>query len=159
MFVSMSTFTEKYNKGIEDQWGNFGALTYVLLKKGTDPKALEKKFPAFMQRKNGTEMKQLKIGYTLFLEPIRDVYLYSKRNGVEKGSATNVYTFSIIALFILLIACINFVNLSTARSVERAKEVLGFETKTSLQEGIRKTIEWYSQNTGIARRRGKELHG
>ena len=44
-------------------------------------------------------------------------------------------------------------------AVERAKEVLGFETKTSLQEGIRKTIEWYSQNTDIARRRGKELHG
>jgi len=66
---------------------------------------------------------------TLFLEPLREVYLYSTRDGSKTGNITNVYIFIIVALFILLIACFNFINLTTARSVERAKEV-----------GIRKVV-------------------
>ena len=74
-------------------------------------------------------MKDNNQTYTYLLEPLKDVYLKSKRGGTISGSMTNVYVFSIIGVFILLIAGINFVNLTTARSTERAREV-----------GIRKVV-------------------
>jgi putative ABC transport system permease protein len=123
MLVSMTTVTEEFNKGLDDQWGNYGQKTFVLLKPGTNPKALEAKLPAFLVRRNGDEMKKLQMFPTLFLEPLRDVYLKSTRDGSKTGNISNVYIFSLVAIFILLIACFNFVNLTTARSAERAKEV------------------------------------
>jgi len=74
-------------------------------------------------------MKKNQMYATLFLEPLKDVYLRSTRDGSKTGNINNVYIFSIIAVFIMLIACINFINLTTARSAERAKEV-----------GIRKVV-------------------
>ncbi|QRR00091.1 ABC transporter permease [Dyadobacter sandarakinus] len=123
MIVSMVSMTQRFNKGLDDQWGNFGAITYLLLKPGTSATALEKKLPAFLQNRAGKTMKESQMYYKLFLEPMRDVYLHSTRDSEERGSMNNVYIFSAVAVFILLIACINFINLTTARSVERAKEV------------------------------------
>jgi putative ABC transport system permease protein len=72
---------------------------------------------------NGREMDELKMYPTLLLEPLRRVYLYSTRDGSKTPNITYIYTFSVVALFILLIAGFNFVNLTTARASERAKEV------------------------------------
>ena len=124
LVVSMSTLTQKLNPTQDEQWSNFDATTYLLLKPGVDPKLLEKKFPRFLEKHNGQEMRANKMFYTLFLEPLKEVYMNADREDpIENGNRNNVYTFSIIAAFILFIACINFINLTTARSAERAKEV------------------------------------
>ena len=113
----------------DKNWGGFGDFSYFLLKPNTNPHALEKKFPAFLENHIGKFMKENNQTYTYLLEPLKDVYLKSTRGGTVAGSMTNVYVFSIVGIFILLIAGINFVNLTTARSTERAREV-----------GIRKVI-------------------
>jgi putative ABC transport system permease protein len=120
--LSMSSVTQFWAKGINDEWGNYGPYTFLLLKQGANAGALQKKFPAFLDKWNGTEMKKMQMFPTLLLEPLKDVYLKSTRDE-SKGNMMNVYVFSIIALFILVIACINFINLTTARASERAKEV------------------------------------
>ncbi|MEO8763304.1 MAG: ABC transporter permease [Ginsengibacter sp.] len=130
MFISMSSFKELFGYSQSDsEWTNHNYYTYVLLKPHTDAKALQAKFPAFMEFHHGKEAKELQMQDYLSLEPLRDVYLKSKRDGFETGSLNNVRIFSVIAVFILLVACINFINLTTARSAERAKEV-----------GIRKVV-------------------
>lgn len=129
VLVSMTTLTREFNKGLDDQWGNYGNRSFLLLKPGTNAKALQLKFAAFLEKHNGDEMKKLQMYPTLFLERLKDVYLRSTRDGSKTGNITNVYIFIIVAVFILLIACFNFVNLTTARSAERAKEV-----------GIRKVV-------------------
>jgi putative ABC transport system permease protein len=128
MIISMNTM-RILNPGFDDSWGGYGPNGYVLLKPGASAALLEKKLPAFLEKMDGSEMHESKMVPTLYLEPLKDVYLYSTRDGSKTGNITNVYIFSIVGIFILLIACINFVNLTTARSADRAKEV-----------GIRKVV-------------------
>ncbi|WP_159471519.1 ABC transporter permease [Dyadobacter sp. 3J3] len=123
MFISMSTFTQKINKRLDENWGDFGVTSYLLLKTGSSAQSLQMKLPAFLENHAGEMFRKSHVLYILSLEPLKQVYLHSSRGGAEKGSAANIYIFSAVAIFILLIACINFINLSTARSAERAKEV------------------------------------
>ena len=128
IIVSMITYTAPPSNR-DEQWSNYDPSIYILTANGTNPKNLETKFPNLLEERTGDEMRESKMFVTLFLEPFKDVYLKSDRGSSISGSINNVYVFSIIGIFILLIASINFINLATARSVERAKEV-----------GIRKVI-------------------
>jgi ABC-type antimicrobial peptide transport system permease subunit len=99
-------------------WGNNDPNTYVMLKRGTDVAAFDRKIAGLVQARN-KDSKQ-----TLFLQKYSDRYLHNHYdNGVPSGGRIEyVRLFTIIALFILIIACINFMNLSTAKAAERMKE-------------------------------------
>jgi putative ABC transport system permease protein len=111
-------------------------FSYVKLKPGSDPKKLEAKFPAFVDKYAGTELKKIGFSKKQFLVNLKDIHLRSGMNNnvTPPGSLTYLYILGSIALFTLLIACINFMNLSTARSSKRSAEVgirkvLGAERK------------------------------
>jgi putative ABC transport system permease protein len=87
----------------DQNWGGFGDFSYFLLKPNTDAHALQKKFPAFLEQHIGKFMKENNQTYDYILEPLKDVYLKSTRGGTVSGNLTNVYVFSIVGVFILLI--------------------------------------------------------
>ncbi len=131
-FVAMS---ENENSR-DDNWLSENYSTYVVLKKGTNPKNMEPALNKMMDRYVGPELKgaiNLSLdeftksgGYVrASLTPLTDIHLRSNKVGEldGNGSLQYIYIFSAIAVFILLIACVNFMNLSTARSSNRAKEV------------------------------------
>ncbi len=98
---------------------------YIKLNKEADVSSFEEKLPAFLDQHGGKDLKEMNLSKSLFLQPLKDIYLTSDI-GYEvsaNGSIIYIYIFSSIALFLLLIACINFMNLSTARSEKRAREV------------------------------------
>lgn len=128
MLISVATF-ERRDSSFNQQWDNYSWNVYALLKPGASAASLQAKFPAYLDKSGGEALRRTKMIPTLLLEPLRDIYLYSTRDDAKNGHIGNVYIFSIIGVFIVLIAGINFVNLTTARSVERAKEV-----------GIRKVV-------------------
>lgn len=106
----------------ELRWDSPNYVTYVRLAEDVNAKQLAQKFPAFFESHRGAEAARLN---KLYLQPLTDIHLHSHLVGeiVPNGDIRYVYLLSAVALFILFIACINFMNLSTARSVRRAKEV------------------------------------
>ena len=131
----MVTLTGKeFGQGEQNNWGQFNYPTYVLLKAGADAKDIERKITAQMVKnyflpnikKGGAknpEQEAAKIG--MILQPVTDINLYSYdiRDGLSHGDIRFVWLFGGVAAFILIIAGINFVNLATAKSANRAKEV------------------------------------
>jgi putative ABC transport system permease protein len=99
--------------------------TYVKLRKEANASAFEQKLPAFINRHGEADLKALGVSKSLFMQAVPDIYLTSDLDNEisPNGSLTYLYIFGSIAVFLLLIACINFMNLSTARSEKRAKEV------------------------------------
>lgn len=133
----MLASTMGYDLAKGTSWVNSDFHTYLLLKKGADYKNVEAKLPALCKKYMGPQLKEA-IGMTydefsknneigLFLQPLTDIHLKSDFIGsteIEQGSDIKyIYIFCAVALFMLLIACINFMNLSTAAASKRAREV------------------------------------
>lgn len=99
--------------------------TYILLKPGTSAARLESKFPYFVKKYEGTDLKHMGRERKQFLTPVRDIHLSKEltSNVTAPASRTYLFVLTSIAIFTLLIACINFMNLSTARSSKRSSEV------------------------------------
>ena len=119
--LSFETFREM--KPWAGEWSSSGPHVYVVLRKGTDVKAFNKKIENFIAEK--TKKNSDPSRRRMFLASYSNNYLYGNyENGVQSGGRIEyVRLFSVIALFILIIACINFMNLSTAKAAARIKEV------------------------------------
>jgi putative ABC transport system permease protein len=106
-------------------WGNFGVFTYLLFPENFDVKPFEKKMEGMYDAYMKTIFEALKITVKYNLEPLTRIHLYSKNAGEPEptGSITYVYIFGIVAIFLILIAAMNYMNLATARSARRAREV------------------------------------
>ena len=106
-------------------WDGLRTHTYVKLGAGVDPGAFQNQIKHLAHRYAGQELEAMGETQTFFLQPIETIHLHSRliQESGNAGSITKVALFSIIALFILLIACLNSVNLATARSASRAREV------------------------------------
>lgn len=100
-------------------WLDFNFDTYVLLRRASDAGALQAKLPALLEKHAGPLMKLRGMKAELLVQPLRDIHLREPGD----GALLYVYIFSTVALLVLLIACLNFMNLSTARSAQRAREV------------------------------------
>jgi putative ABC transport system permease protein len=132
IFVAMdSGGLGDYTMKDQDWAGNNFAYSFIKLRAGTDPAELEKKFPEFINRHGGQQMKAMGMTKQLHLQRVADIHTttgYENEMG-KSISPSFLYILLLIAIMIQVIACINFMNLSTARASKRAKEV-----------GVRKVI-------------------
>ena len=130
-FDGLYSFNTIYTANDMENWGSNWLVTYMVLKDNTNIAAMEKKFPAYLKKHMKEDGWKY---YELFLQPLKDVHANSSEIthdyiNYQKFDRKYVYIFSVIGMIVLIIACINFMNLSTARSSGRAREV-----------GVRKAI-------------------
>lgn len=121
MLISRSTLPADFSS----DWGSFGFYCYVLLKPGTSPAAFEKKLSFLWDEFLGPIFKQFNVSIRFEVQNITSIHLHSKVNVEpgQTGSMSYIYIFSAVVVFMLLIASINYMNLTTARSARRAKEI------------------------------------
>ncbi len=124
-FATYAKLVGKKNEAELNEWQWDGFLTYVLLRENTNAKALEGKLHAYVQKREGEGLKRFNAGMTFHLMLLKDIHLDSDFIGEFKpnGSRDTTYFMFVIAALIIVIAWINYVNLSTAKSIERAREV------------------------------------
>ncbi|MBC7848403.1 MAG: ABC transporter permease, partial [Chitinophagaceae bacterium] len=130
-FDGLLSFSTRIRPDFMDNWGGNWLTTYLQLTAGADIASMEKRFPAFLKRHMSEDNDQF---YSLYLQALKDVHASSADIthdyiNFQKFDKRYTYIFSVIGLIVLVIACINFMNLSTAKSAGRAKEV-----------GVRKSI-------------------
>ncbi len=133
ILASLSTYPQMANNQF---WVSHNFYTYIVVRDGTDKDALQKKFQEMVIKYVGPQLKEI-IGQTVedfrkagndfgyVLEPLKDIHLKGapQYNLEPPGSPSTVYIFAVIAILILVVAIINYVNLATAKSAARAKEV------------------------------------
>ncbi|HLX93019.1 MAG TPA: ABC transporter permease [Puia sp.] len=117
--------TSSLPKDFADNWGGFGFYTYVLLKPMADAASFEKKLLPLYDKHMAPIFAQFNIKIHYRIQPITAIHLHSgvTNEPEESGSTSYIYILGAVALFMLFIACINYMNLTTARSARRAKEI------------------------------------
>lgn len=131
MLISWTTSPNLNNPQINN-WGSLSIYTYIKLKENADNVKLDEKMDLYIMEKFSADagvtvedVQNYNIEFIPFLQKIKDIHLYSDlmAEAGPNGDISDIYLFGAIAIFIILIACINFMNLSTARSSKRAREV------------------------------------
>jgi putative ABC transport system permease protein len=123
--LSRSTIDELSNHQVDSNWFNNSSYTFFLLPENYAPQQLESKMNTFVHKQMEQEKKESGLWYDFKLQPITSIHLRSNMNAEinPNSDISYVYIFSAAAILILIIACCNFINLATARSLNRSKEI------------------------------------
>lgn len=139
ILLSFQTLVDATEGEAEKAWGWYDFNTYVQLVEGTDPIAFDKKFDAHLHNIKAEEFAKRNNRQEFPLQALTDIHLQSdllqESEPQENGDAQSVYFLGILAIFILVIAWVNYINLASAKSMERAKEV-----------GVRKVMGAFKRN-------------
>ncbi len=125
ILASWATLVHYRGQDVNDAWQWDGFFNYILLNPASDYKEFEAKIPAFIEEEIGEDMTQWSAGVVFNLQPLKSIHLNSDFmfEAEPNGNARSVYALLIIAVFLVIIAWINYINLSSSRSLERAREV------------------------------------
>jgi len=125
MLISLSTFLRQNSGNGPPNWGSFFAYTYILLKSGVNSNNFNKKLDNVYHKFVEPIFKQFNVTMRYEIQNITNIHLHSnlQYEPEELGSMSYIWIFSAVAFFMLVIACINYMNLTTARSARRAKEI------------------------------------